>query len=81
MACRVTGCEAYPAQKKAWERFGNTIGASLIKYKDLGKGERYEVTLSSGETMTLVAAGNQYDGGFLNLEFPRDNMPEEAING
>lgn len=70
MACKVVGCEEYAEQRKAWERFGNAIGATLIKYQDLGKGETYEVTLASGEVMTLVAAGNQYDGGFLNLKFP-----------
>lgn len=68
----VTGCDPYPPKKKAWQKFGELIGASVIEYADLGKGENYKITLKTGETFSLIASGNQYDGGFVNVRFPEE---------
>lgn len=74
---KVIGCDNYPKQKAAWERFGKLIGAAKIEYNDRGKGETYTIILESGEEIKLTADGNTYDGGFANLYFPEDEFYSE----
>ena len=64
----IVGCENYPDKKESLKKFGQAIKAIMINYEDLGKGERYKISLKNGTSFILIANGNQYDGGFITFK-------------